>query len=145
MWSSAVVAVKAAPWGYECKQDMCSKVLVNRSRSECRGMSVRINISALFDLRKLLQESHLLNTNNWKTSSQQEGNKMADRWWNRLLFRFRLFHFYAFVSVIALARGIMFSRCPSVPFLWMRYLRNALRKFLPIWHKRPLGLEDELW
>ncbi len=33
---------------------------------------------------------------------------------------------------------------PSVPFLWMQYLRNALREFHYIWDKCPIGLKDEL-
>ncbi len=32
----------------------------------------------------------------------------------------------------------------SVPFSWTRYLRNTLREFLQIWHKRPHGLKEEL-
>ncbi len=36
------------------------------------------------------------------------------------------------------------SVCLSVPFEWMRYLRNTLREFLQIWPKRLLGLKDEL-
>ncbi len=54
------------------------------------------------------------------------------------------FFFYASAAAIAIAWGIIFSSCPSVPFLWTRYLRNAWRKFHYIWHKRPLELKDEL-
>ncbi len=48
------------------------------------------------------------------------------------------------LSFLCLCSGdIMFLGCPSVhpsiPFSWMRYLRNTLREFLQIWHKRPLG------
>uniref|UniRef100_A0A0E9R4Q1 Uncharacterized protein n=1 Tax=Anguilla anguilla TaxID=7936 RepID=A0A0E9R4Q1_ANGAN len=36
------------------------------------------------------------------------------------------------------------SVCPSVPILVNAISQEALREFLQIWHKRPLGLKDEL-
>lgn len=33
--------------------------------------------------------------------------------------------------------------CPSFPFSWTQYLRNALRALLSNWHKRLFGLKNE--
>lgn len=53
--------------------------------------------------------------------------------------------FYASAQAIAIAPDyVLFSGCPSVPFSWTRHLRNTLRDFLQIQHKRTLGLKDEL-
>ena len=41
------------------------------------------------------------------------------------------------------ARGVMFSDCQSIPFLWTQYLKNALTEFLRIWYTWPPGLKDE--
>jgi len=34
--------------------------------------------------------------------------------------------------------------CPSISFSWTQYFSIALKEFLQIWHKRSLGLKDEL-
>lgn len=52
--------------------------------------------------------------------------------------------FHASALATAVARGIVFSGCLSIPFLWMHYLRSPWREFLIIWQKHPLGLKDEL-
>lgn len=49
---------------------------------------------------------------------------------------------YTSMPPTAVARGIMFLCCPFVLFWWT--FRNALREFLPILHKCPHGLKDEL-
>lgn len=49
-----------------------------------------------------------------------------------------LHHFVLSMPATVVARGIMFSSCPSVPFLWC--LSKALRGFLQIWYRYSLGL-----
>lgn len=46
-------------------------------RSKCQAMSVRINISALLDWRKLLQESHL--SNSITSSERHQVNRKETR------------------------------------------------------------------
>lgn len=50
--------------------------------------------------------------------------------------------FYASVLATAVAGGIVFLDCPSIGT--SVHLSTALREFLQIWHKCPLGLKSEL-
>lgn len=42
----------------------------------------------------------------------------------------------------AVASGLLFSCCLSIPRMWMQYLRKSLRDSLQNWHKNLLGLEE---
>ena len=50
-----------------------------------------------------------------------------------------LSYLYTFCFYVILVLG-----CPSIPFLWTRYLRNALTEFPKIWCKYSLVVQGEL-
>lgn len=52
-------------------------------------------------------------------------------------------YFYSSTSEVVMARGTMFSGCPSDTFLWSRYLgRNAVIKILQVWLRHSVGINE---